>query len=70
MIAFVLRRSAYGVATVLGVLAFLFALFFLYATPEDMALRALGEKAPPQALEQWIVNHGYDRPLFLSLIHI
>jgi peptide/nickel transport system permease protein len=64
MIAFVLRRSAYGVATVLGVLAFLFALFFLYATPEDMALRALGEKAPPQALEQWIVNHGYDRPLF------
>jgi len=64
MIAYVVRRLAYGMATVLGVLAFLFALFFLYATPHDMARRALGDKAPPQAIEQWIVNHEYDRPLF------
>jgi peptide/nickel transport system permease protein len=64
MIAFVVRRIAYGVATVLGVLLFLFVLFFLYASPEDMARRAIGEKAPPQAIAQWIANHGYDRPLF------
>lgn len=64
MIAFVLRRLLYGAATVLGVLLFLFLLFFLYASPEDMARRALGEKAPPEAIQQWIVNHGYDRPLF------
>ncbi len=64
MIAYVLRRLAYGFATVLGVLAFLFGLFFLYATPEDMARRALGDKAPPQAIEQWIVNHEYHHPLF------
>lgn len=64
MIAYVLRRFAYGGATVLGVLAFLFALFFLYATPEDMARRALGDKAPPPAIEQWIVNHEYHHPLF------
>ncbi len=63
MIAYTVRRLAYGFATVLGVLTFLFALFFLYATPEDMARRALGEKAPPQALEQWIVNHDYHHPL-------
>jgi peptide/nickel transport system permease protein len=30
--------------------------------PEDMALRAIGEKAPPEAIAQWIENHGYDRP--------
>ena len=64
MIAYVLRRLAYGCGTVLGVLAFLFGLFFLYATPEDMARRALGDKAPPQAIEQWIVNHEYHHPLF------
>lgn len=64
MIAYVARRLAYGFATVLGVLAFLFALFFLYATPEDMARRALGDKAPPKAIEQWIVNHEYHHPLF------
>lgn len=63
MIAYVLRRLAYGAATVLGVLVFLFALFFLYATPEDMARRALGDKAPPQAVEQWIVNHEYHHPM-------
>ena len=27
-----------------------------------MARRAVGEKAPPEVLEQWIVNHGYDKP--------
>ena len=64
MLAYIVRRLAYGAATVLGVLAFLFALFFLYATPHDMAVRALGEKAPPQAIEQWIVNHDYHHPLW------
>jgi peptide/nickel transport system permease protein len=62
MLGYVLRRLAYGFVTVLGVLALLFALFFLYATPEEMARRALGEKAPPEVIEQWVVNHGYDKP--------
>jgi peptide/nickel transport system permease protein len=64
VIAYVVRRVLYGLATVLGVLLFLFVLFFLYASPEDMARRAVGEKAPPPAIAQWIANHGYDRPLF------
>jgi peptide/nickel transport system permease protein len=62
MLAYVIRRILYGLLTVIGVLALLFALFFLYAKPEQMARRALGEKAPPAALEQWIVNHGYHKP--------
>jgi len=60
--AWLLRRLAWGAATVLGVLLFLFVLFFLYAQPEDVARQALGEKAPPAAIEQWLANHGYDRP--------
>ena len=62
MLAYVVRRLAYGFLTVLGVLGLLFVLFFLYATPEEMGRRALGEKAPPEVIEQWVVNHGYDKP--------
>ena len=62
MLAYLLRRGAWGAATVLGVLLFLFALFFLYATPQDVARQALGEKAPPAAIAQWLVNHDYDKP--------
>jgi peptide/nickel transport system permease protein len=62
VLAYLIRRLAYGVVVVQGVLLLLFVLFFLYATPTEIARRAVGEKAPPQVLEQWIVNHGYDRP--------
>jgi peptide/nickel transport system permease protein len=60
--AWLVRRLAWGVLTVLGVLGFLFLLFFATATPEDVARRALGEKAPAEAIAQWIANHGYDKP--------
>jgi len=62
MLAYVIRRTAYGIVTVLGVLLLLFVLFFFVTAPEDIARRALGEKAPPEAITQWITNHGYDRP--------
>ncbi len=64
MLNYVIRRLAYGALVVFGVLFFLFMLFFWVASPDDIARRALGEKAPPAALEQWKVNHGYDRPLW------
>jgi peptide/nickel transport system permease protein len=64
MLAYLVRRAVYGFATVLGVLLFLFVLFFLVTNPEDIARKALGEKAPPEAIAQWLVNHGYDRPRF------
>jgi peptide/nickel transport system permease protein len=62
MLAYIVRRTAYGFVVVLGVLLLLFALFFLYAEPVEMARRAVGEKAPPEVLEQWVVNHGYAKP--------
>lgn len=64
MLAYVIRRLSYGGVVVLGVLFFLFVVFFWVATPDDIARRALGEKALPEAIEQWKVNHGYDRPLW------
>jgi len=62
VLAYLLRRLVWGAVTIVGVLLFLFWLFFLYAQPEDVARRALGEKAPPEAIAQWLTNHGYDRP--------
>src|SRR5262252_10219313 len=64
ILAYVVRRSLYGVVTVLGVLFFLFVLFFMVTKPEDIARKAVGEKAQPAAIAQWIANHGYDKPRF------
>lgn len=69
MLGYVLRRLAYSVAVVLGVLFFLFVLFFAVTKPDDVARKALGEKAMPEAIERWKVNHGYDKPLWPSLKH-
>lgn len=62
--AFLLRRIGYSAVVVLGVLLFLFLLFFAVATPDDVARQALGDKAMPEVIEQWKVNHGYDKPLW------
>ena len=62
--AYVIRRLLYGVGVVLGVLFLLFILFFTVTKPDDIARRALGEKAPAEVIEQWKINHGYDRPLW------
>ncbi|MCA9505545.1 MAG: ABC transporter permease [Spirochaetaceae bacterium] len=64
MAAYVIRRLAYGVGVVFGVLFLLFVLFFAVTEPDDIARKALGDKAPPEVLEIWKQNHGYDRPLW------
>ena len=70
MLSYLIRRTGYGVLVVLGVLLFLFALFFLVTKPDDIARRALGDKAPPAVIEQWKKNHGYDRPLYPTAGHL
>jgi len=69
MWAYVVRRLAYSLVIILGVLFLLFVLFFLVTTPDDIARKAVGEKAPPQALEQWKKNHGYEKPRFWNREH-
>ena len=62
--AYVIRRLTYGIGVVIGVLFLLFILFFTVTEPDDIARRALGDKVSPEVIEQWKVNHGYDRPLW------
>ena len=64
MLAYVIRRLGYGVLVVLGVLLFLFVLFFWVTDPDDVARKALGDRVPQAVVDQWKTNHGYDRPLF------
>jgi peptide/nickel transport system permease protein len=64
MVAYIVRRSLYALLVVLGVLFFLFVLFFAVTSPDDIARRSIGDKALPQVIEQWKHVHGYDRPLW------
>lgn len=64
MLTYIVRRSAYAVLVLFGVILFLFFLFFTAASPDDIARRAVGEKAMPHVIEQWKVNHGYHLPVW------
>lgn len=66
MLAYLVRRIAYGALTVLGVLMLLFVLFFAITDPEDIARKALGEKAGPEVIAEWTKSHGYDKPLVFN----
>lgn len=66
MAVYLARRIAYGAVTVLGVLLLLFVLFFAVTDPDDIARKAVGERARPEVYAQWKTNHGYDKPLFLN----
>jgi peptide/nickel transport system permease protein len=66
MFAYLTRRTAYGVLTVLGVLLLLFVLFFAVTDPDDIARKAVGERARPEVYAQWKRNHGYDKPLLIN----
>ena len=66
MLAYLVRRIAYGALTVLGVLMLLFVLFFAITDPEDIARKALGEKAGPEVIAEWKKSHGYDKPLLFN----
>jgi peptide/nickel transport system permease protein len=69
MTTYIIRRVLYGIPILLGVLLLLFVLFFLYASPEAMARKAIGEKATDDVVQRWIAEHGYDKPKFYNPDH-
>lgn len=67
MLRYSLRRFAYGVLILLGVNLLTFILFFTVNTPDDMARLAIGgQRVSADAIEQWKIQHGYDKPLFYN----
>lgn len=67
MIAYLIRRLLYAVPILIGVNLLTFALFFVVNTPDDMARLQLGiKRVTPEAIHNWEVEHGYDKPLFYN----
>lgn len=67
MAQYVLRRLGYGILVLLGVNLLTFVLFFAVNTPDDMARLAIGgQRVSADAIEQWKVQRGYDKPLFIN----
>lgn len=67
MLRYLLRRLAYGILVLLGVNILTFVLFFAVNTPDDMARLAIGgQRVSTEAVEQWKVLHGYNKPLFFN----
>jgi peptide/nickel transport system permease protein len=70
VLAYILRKSAYGALVVVGVIFFLFVLFFAVSSPDNIARKAVGEKAMPEVIEQWKENHGYNLPVWPGAGHL
>lgn len=65
MLAYIIRRLLYAVPILIGVNVLTFVLFFGVNSPEDMARAHLGGKRVTQAaIEAWLQERGYDKPLF------
>ena len=66
MLSYILRRILYTVPVLFGVLLFTFVLFYATQTPEDMARRALQQKATPENIARFIHERGLDKPKYLN----
>ncbi len=67
MLSYVIRRLLYAVPILIGVNLLTFALFFVVNSPDDMAVKMLGEKnVTPEAIRLWKEERGYDLPLFFN----
>ena len=67
MLAYIIRRLVYAIPILIGVNLLTFALFFMVNTPDQMARVQLGDKhVTEEAIQQWKVQRGYDKPLFLN----
>ncbi len=67
MLNYLIRRVLYMVPILLGVMIITFILFYMVNKPESMARQILGPKASPQAIENWLRNRGYDKPVYLNV---
>jgi peptide/nickel transport system permease protein len=64
MASYLLRRVLYGILVLIGVNLLTFLLFFTVSTPDDMARLNIGGKyISQQQIDDWKVQHGYDKPL-------
>ena len=68
MFSYIIRRLLYAIPILLGVMVITFFLFFIVQPPRARAKAILGEKARPQQIDQWLHDHGYDKPRFINTL--
>ena len=67
MIAYIIRRCLYAIPILLGVNVITFVLFFVVNSPDDMAVKILGEKnSTPERIEKWKRDHNYHLPILVN----
>lgn len=67
MIAYIIRRCLYAIPILLGVNVITFVLFFVVNSPDDMAVKILGEKnSTPERIEKWKRDHNYHLPIIVN----
>ena len=66
MFSYIIRRILYSVPIIFGVIVITFMLFYVVHTPRSMAVQMLGPKATPLAIQNWLHNRGYDKPVFIN----
>lgn len=67
MIAYIIRRCLYAIPIILGVNIITFILFFVVNSPDDMAVKILGEKnSTPERVEKWKRDHNYHLPVIVN----
>jgi peptide/nickel transport system permease protein len=65
MTRYLLRRTLYALAVLIGVNIFTFVLFFSVNTPDDMArLNIGGKRVTQEQISKWKAERGYDKPLY------
>jgi peptide/nickel transport system permease protein len=64
MLRYIVRRLLYAIPILIGVSLLTFFLFYMSASPEQIARRNLSAKNPtPKQIHEWLAQHGYDKPL-------
>ncbi len=67
MIAYIIRRCLYAIPIILVVNIITFILFFVVNSPDDMAVRILGEKnSTPERIEKWKLDNNYHLPIIVN----
>jgi peptide/nickel transport system permease protein len=63
MLRYIIRRILYAVPILFGVSLVTFILFYATVSPHQMAKRNLGKNPTQAQIQEWLKEHGYDKPL-------
>lgn len=59
MFAYTIRRLAYMIPIVFGVILFTFILFYVVNSPDALAMKELQKAANPETIRQWKIDKGF-----------